>query len=422
MRLSQLDLDQQLKLLFNELIEIECDFPGDLRVARGALGEINVVVIGFDFSLYGGSIGVREAGQLRAAIRIAKKSKFPLVMLLNTGGVRVTEGAKSLAAFRFLYRELLEAKLDGLPVLSLVMRHCYGGGSMLAAISDMVLVNAGSQIAMSGPKLIKALNKDFDHDSVTLDDIQGVLSGVSRAKTSSRFQLIHDYEKAYQLVMYRFLSSRQKLTMSNISFLNELKHRFPDKRLVRSERQHNEKTTHPMINFDEIGGLTNWSGKSTLLVLNNHIDEGMAVYALAADYFADAEAILDLTSAINALSNSVLSIKILIACSSHSPNLSDERLLLSEYLSTLAICLRQKHAKGAHVHVVVLRPTGGGIFAALSAAASEVSMLKTGSIQVLPSSALDLMHWKDDELIGVNQLVTAQVVDNIIDDLSSVMS
>ena len=53
MRLSQLDLDQQLKLLFNELIEIECDFPGDLRVARGALGEINVVVIGFDFSLYG---------------------------------------------------------------------------------------------------------------------------------------------------------------------------------------------------------------------------------------------------------------------------------------------------------------------------------------------------------------------------------
>jgi acetyl-CoA carboxylase beta subunit len=81
-------------------------------------------------------------------------------MLLNTGGVRVTEGADGLAAFRFVFKDLLDAKLDGLRVLSLVTHHCFGGGSMLASISDMVLVNPHSQISMSGPKLIQALNQD----------------------------------------------------------------------------------------------------------------------------------------------------------------------------------------------------------------------------------------------------------------------
>jgi acetyl-CoA carboxylase beta subunit len=142
MRFSQLDLDQQLKLLFDELFDIECDSLGGLRVAQGVQGTFNIVIVGFDFSVHGGSIGVSESKQLRAGIESAKQLELPLVMLLNTGGVRVTEGADGLAAFRFVFKDLLDAKLDGLRVLSLVTHHCFGGGSMLASISDMVLVNS----------------------------------------------------------------------------------------------------------------------------------------------------------------------------------------------------------------------------------------------------------------------------------------
>ncbi|MDC1311344.1 hypothetical protein N8Z26_02680, partial [Burkholderiales bacterium] len=125
--------------------------------------------------------------------------------------------------------------------------------------------------------------------------------------------------------------------------------------------------------------------------------------------------------AIDALSSSVVNIKVFIDCSSHSPNLSSERLLLSEYLANLAICLREKHLDGTHVHVVLIGSSGGGIFAALSAAASKVTMLSMAAVQILPRAALDVMHWRDNDVITVAQLINARVIDNVIDDLSGVI-
>jgi thioredoxin reductase len=84
--------------------------------------------------------------------------------------------------------------------------------------------------------------------------------------------------------------------------------------------------------------------------------------------------------------------------------------------------LREKHLSGTHVHLVVVGAAGGGIFAALSAAASEVSMLETSQIRVLPPAALDIMRWQGDATITVKQLIAAQAADNVIEDVSSVMS
>lgn len=417
MRFSQLDLDQQLNLLFDELLDIECDSFGSLRVARGVRGILNTVIVGFDFSVHGGSIGVSEAKQLRAGIETAKRLGLPLVMLLNTGGVRVTEGANGLAAFRFVFKDLLDAKLAGLRVLSLVTRHCFGGGSMLASMSDMVLVNSHSQISMSGPKLIQAFNQDGEKALINRDDLHFILGGESRSKTSSRFQLVNDNSQGYEFEIHRFLSTKKNLGISKIDALNEL-----EERLNRLDPSVIKQSIHPSIDSSKIWQYTSWSGKSALFFPENQVNEKVAVYALVAEYFADAEAMFDLMYAVNALPSSVLSIKVFIDCSSHSPSLSAERVLLSEYLTALAICLREKHLSGTHVHVVVVGAAGGGIFAALSAAASEVSMLDTSQIRVLPPAALDIMRWQGDATITVKQLIAAQAVDNVIEDVSSVMS
>lgn len=421
MRFSELDLGQQLKLLFDELSDIKDGAAGDSYPVQGALGAHNVVIVGFDFNVHGGSIGVAEAKQLKSGIKTAQKLSLPLVMVLNTGGVRVTEGAYGLAAFRSVFKDLLDAKLDGLQVVSLVTRHCYGGGSMLAAVSDRVLVSAYSQISMSGPKLIQALTQDVGDEPVSIDDIRDVLNGKNRADTSSRFQLVDDDEKGYQTGMRCFFSSVQNSVTSNLSFLDELEGRFADKGLTRRKPQLTKKSIHPLIDLSETGKQASWSGRSATFSLDNNSDEGVAIYALVADHFADAEAIFDLAYAIDALSSSVVNIKVFIDCSSHSPNLSSERLLLSEYLANLAICLREKHLDGTHVHVVLIGSSGGGIFAALSAAASKVTMLSMAAVQILPRAALDVMHWRDNDVITVAQLINARVIDNVIDDLSGVI-
>jgi hypothetical protein len=72
--------------------------------------------------------------------------------------------------------------------------------------------------------------------------------------------------------------------------------------------------------------------------------------------------------------------------------------------------------------MIVIGAAGGGVFAALSAAASEVSMLEKSEIRVLPPAALDIMGWRGDALITVEQLIAARAVDNVIEGVSNAMS
>ena len=84
--------------------------------------------------------------------------------------------------------------------------------------------------------------------------------------------------------------------------------------------------------------------------------------------------------------------------------------------------MRLKHLSGVNVHVLVIGSSGGGIFAALSAAASRMSMLSAGSVQVLPRAALRAMRRPDENLITTKQLLESGAVDDMLEDLSSVLS
>ncbi|MDA0830277.1 MAG: hypothetical protein O3A05_03705 [Proteobacteria bacterium] len=419
---SQLDLAHQIDALFDQCIDLECDSVGDLHVVRGTLDAKSAVIVAFDFNLAGGSIGPSEASQLHVAITTAEQMTLPLIMMLNTGGVRVPEGANSLGAFRFVFRELLDAKVRGVQVLSLVTQQCYGGGSMLAAISDVVLVNAQSQISMSGPRLIQALNQYVEGDDVTTDRVRLVLCGKSRAATSDRFQLVEDNIEGYRGGIKHLLSSSENPGSSIKQSLLNLERRFAENGVIPSDRFTAKASIHPSIDKSKFGYGNSWSGRASLFTLDTQVGSATATYALVTDFFADAESIYDLVKAIDALPNSVSNINIFIDCPSHSPSLSDETLLLSEYLATLALGVRLKHLSGVNVHVLVIGSSGGGIFAALSAAASRMSMLSVGSVQVLPRAALSAMRRPDDKLITTKQLLESGSVDDMLEDLSSVLS
>ena len=51
-----------------------------------------------------------------------------------------------------------------------------------------------------------------------------------------------------------------------------------------------------------------------------------------------------------------------------------------------------------------------------------MSMLSVGSVQVLPRAALSAMRRPDDKLITTKQLIESGSVDDMLEDLSSVLS
>ena len=116
---------------------------GDVTAVALQLGDERVLALAFDYGARQGSIGIQEADQLVRAFQFARSERLPITLLLETSGIRVTDGTAGIASLRRVLREAEDARLDGLPMLGVVLRCAFGGASILAALCDRRMIHRG---------------------------------------------------------------------------------------------------------------------------------------------------------------------------------------------------------------------------------------------------------------------------------------
>src|ERR1700709_900872 len=67
-----------------------------VRWGRASIGGVETVLAAWDFDVYGGSFGERDASAFLAAVDTAVKARRPLVSLVRSGGTRLQEGGAGL--------------------------------------------------------------------------------------------------------------------------------------------------------------------------------------------------------------------------------------------------------------------------------------------------------------------------------------
>lgn len=184
--------------------------PGNLRIVEGRYGGRSTVIVAFDYARERGSIGCPEAEQLVRATRLARDGAARLVFLMNTSGIRVTDGTAGIASLRKVLREVEDARLDGASMLAMIVGQTFGGASILAALCERRIVHAGCSYAMSGPKLIE---QSVGRDQFPADDkaaVRALMGGEARAAVSEGFVLVDRTPSAYRSALMDWL--RQPVT------------------------------------------------------------------------------------------------------------------------------------------------------------------------------------------------------------------
>lgn len=145
-------------------------FPGD-GVITG-FGKINgrrVAVFAQDFTVLGGSFSEVQAQKISRIQDLALESGVPLVGLNDSGGARVQEGVRSLAAYgEVFYRNVAASGV--IPQISLIMGPCAGGAVYSPALTDFtIMVETTSNMFLTGPEVIKAVTGE----QVSAEDLGG---------------------------------------------------------------------------------------------------------------------------------------------------------------------------------------------------------------------------------------------------------
>ena len=136
------------------------------RAAMGDIGGHRVSVAAMDFSFIGGSMGAVVGEVVSGAIRRACAERTPLLIISQSGGARMMEGAISLMQMAKTSAHLARLADLGLPYVSLLTNPTTGGvTASFAMLGDINLAEPDALIGFAGPRVIReTIGSDLPDD------------------------------------------------------------------------------------------------------------------------------------------------------------------------------------------------------------------------------------------------------------------
>ncbi len=152
-------------------------YPGDgIVTGFGKISGRRVAVFAHDFTVLGGSFSEVQSRKICRIQDLALESGIPLIGLNDSGGARIQEGVRSLAAYGEVFvRNVMASGV--IPQISLILGPCAGGAVYSPALTDFVVMAEGSTMFLTGPEVVRSVTGE----QVSAQDLGGAAVHMGRS-------------------------------------------------------------------------------------------------------------------------------------------------------------------------------------------------------------------------------------------------
>jgi malonate decarboxylase beta subunit len=163
-----------------------------IAIARVRLHGAPMFVAAQDEHYLAGSVGERHGKALHAMLEAARRERAAgIVLLAASGGVRLLEANAAEIALARALSSLLDARVQGVPVLAIGVASVFGGTSVLASAADRLALLPGTRIGLSGPRVLESVHGKWELDADDARDVDAVF-GASARNASGLAELVAD--------------------------------------------------------------------------------------------------------------------------------------------------------------------------------------------------------------------------------------
>src|SRR6202050_5059785 len=151
-----------------KVFDLPTQFDDGIIIGRGRIAGAPVFVAAQEGRFMGGAFGEVHGAKLTGLLRAARNTKLvPVLILFDTGGVRLQEANAGELAIAEIMRALIEARMSGVPVVGLIggRAGCYGGGGLIAGCCSALAVSEQGRISVSGPTVLETNRGVEEFDS-----------------------------------------------------------------------------------------------------------------------------------------------------------------------------------------------------------------------------------------------------------------
>jgi malonate decarboxylase beta subunit len=145
------------------IFDLPAQFDDGIVIGSGRLDRAPVLVAAQEGRFMGGAFGEVHGAKLIGLLRAARALKQDVLILFDTGGVRLQEANAGELAIAEIMRAVTEARRTGVNVVGLIggRAGCYGGGSLIAGTCSRLIISEQGRLSVSGPEVIET-NKGIE--------------------------------------------------------------------------------------------------------------------------------------------------------------------------------------------------------------------------------------------------------------------
>ncbi|MEP7246764.1 MAG: biotin-independent malonate decarboxylase subunit beta, partial [Gammaproteobacteria bacterium] len=147
------------------LFDLPVQLDDGMIVGRAVLGGRPILIAAQEGRFMGGAIGEVHGAKLCGLLRAAQTLTHDVVILFDTGGVRLQEANAGELAIAEIMRALVDARAAGSQVIGLIggRAGCYGGGGLIAGCCSTLIVSEQGRSGVSGSGRCRCLHSLFGH-------------------------------------------------------------------------------------------------------------------------------------------------------------------------------------------------------------------------------------------------------------------
>jgi malonate decarboxylase beta subunit len=191
-------------------LHLPAAFDDGVAIGRAKLAGRPVFVASQEGRFMGGGVGEVHGAKLTGLFKRALRDRPDAVVLLaESGGVRLHEANAGLIAVSEVMRALLDARAAGIPVIVLIggANGCFGGMGIVARCADRIVMSDVGRLAMSGPEVIESAHGVDEFDSRDRALVWRTTGGKHRWLAGDCDALVEDDVAAFRAAAVELLDS-----------------------------------------------------------------------------------------------------------------------------------------------------------------------------------------------------------------------
>jgi malonate decarboxylase beta subunit len=193
-----------------KVFDLPEQFDDGIIVGRGRIAGAPVFLAAQEGRFMGGAFGEVHGAKLTGLLRAARDiTSIPVLILFDTGGVRLQEANAGELAIAEIMRALIEARAAGVKVVGLIggRAGCYGGGGLIAGCCSALAVSEQGRISVSGPEVIETNRGVEEFDSKDRALVWRTMGGKHRRLLGGADAFTDDTIESFRNIAVHLISS-----------------------------------------------------------------------------------------------------------------------------------------------------------------------------------------------------------------------